>query len=71
MEERAVVKRPRGLAARKAFKVGIEGSAWTARRYIVDGLQDSRLEMICWLEEMRDCSSLGSRREYVFPAGSV
>lgn len=34
-EVRAVVRRPRGLAARKAFKAGIEGSAWTARRYIV------------------------------------
>jgi hypothetical protein len=30
-----VVRRPRGLAAMKAFKAGMEDSAWMARRYIV------------------------------------
>lgn len=44
-----MVRRPRGLAERKAFKAGMEGSAWTARRYIVGEMQVGRLEIVCWL----------------------
>lgn len=63
MEGRAVVSRPRGLAARKAFKADMEGSAWMARKYIVGEIVRR------WWTDARLLSAGFENRVYMVPAG--